>query len=116
MLASALIHAAPSQSVSYGDVGASLTGNHTCDLLEDFLGDFGGNLVLGQCVWVGQSIICEVELAAFRGCRGAIRSFTASPLVYARAIPGEAAMKPLHTGCSYFRHLERRLWDVQLCR
>ena len=63
MLASAAIHPESVSSClclrasSKRELGVRRTG----DFLEDFLGDFGGDLVLGDSIWVRQRVVCNMR-------------------------------------------------------
>jgi hypothetical protein len=42
-------------------------GISTGDLLQDLLGDFGGDLVLGKSIRVRESVVCSFQLASMTG-------------------------------------------------
>jgi hypothetical protein len=77
MLASSLIHPAArsvtSRHTTVAYVGAR-DGQHTGDLFEDLLGDFGGDLVLGQGVRVSERVVCRVQLAFLSSGHDATKS------------------------------------------
>jgi hypothetical protein len=62
MLASAAIHpnAVSSCPRAVAPCKRRFLEQRTRDFLENLLGDLGGDLVLGDSVWVRQSIVCNV--------------------------------------------------------
>lgn len=52
--------------------------SRTGDLFQDLLGDFGGNLVLGQGVRVSERVICRPQLAFLTGSHARLSSIAAS--------------------------------------
>lgn len=61
MLASAAIHPETISSYVYSCARSKreLEERRTGDFLEDFLGDFGGDLVLGDSIWVRHGVVCN---------------------------------------------------------